>query len=297
MKEGEAGPDSALRYVHLPGIKVQPRDLSVLRFVAKHRFTTAEIVRERFWPGAKESAHAHLRRLRKLQRAGFVAPFTGDLGVHLGYCLTRRGREFLGQCGDVVDEGGVPRRHYKTTYEHDLLLTRIRETFEASPLVFDFVPEHELRRAAAKNLPRRSHREKAIEVADAEFTVKTQRGEYKILLELELTRKADQRYEKKFRRLVTRRDVSVALFIVRGSPLLAKLTAVLREAGRQSLMTADAWKEGRFAFALLEDFQRLGRACLFEGGGQTFSLAELEKKAGAKTPSSEAPWAHAAPST
>jgi hypothetical protein len=70
------GEDSGPQAV--PRLKLAARDFALFRHLALHGFATADQIHGLFWNGAK-GHHNHYSRLRKLERAGFIAQLTGDL--------------------------------------------------------------------------------------------------------------------------------------------------------------------------------------------------------------------------
>lgn len=76
--------------MHPFGLHLHPRDREVIAYLATHRFTTTERLREKFWRTSDQS-NTHHPRLRNLAAEGLIAPLIGDGNSRLGYQITAKG--------------------------------------------------------------------------------------------------------------------------------------------------------------------------------------------------------------
>ena len=249
------------------------RDHRILKYLSETGFATIDLIRKEFWQ-AKNNRH-YYRRLQILARSGLIQPLRGDMGIRLGYRITKKGANLLRrvQCGEPCQS--VKALKYKSTFEHDLSAIRVRDIFTKSPIVSDFVGEAEVRSALAKKYGRQEKRDDRYKVPDALFKLKTQKGTFVAALEVECSTKSAERYVKIFRQLCTSKDFDVIFFIAKDATLLTVLRSHLKKT-RDTDKLVMLWpRQHGFYFGLLDDVTRLGLDAPFSGEERTFTLREL----------------------
>ena len=249
------------------------RDYRILKYISETGFATIDLIRREFWQG-KNNRH-YYRRLQILARSGLIQPLRGDMGIRLGYRITKKGANLLHarQCGEPHQTVKAPK--YKSTFEHDLSATRVRDIITKSPIVSDFIGEAEVRSAFAKKYGRQEKRDDRYKVPDALFKLNTQKGSFIAALEVECAAKSAERYGKIFRQLCISKDFDVIFFIAKDATLLALLRSHLKKA-RDTDKLVMLWpRQHGFYFGLLDDVTRLGLDAPFSGEERTFTLCEL----------------------
>lgn len=127
-----------------------------------------------------------LRRLRVLERAGYISRIEGLENSEKGWCLTIKGADAVGFL--------FPKRRFnRSTLEHDKILTDIRLILEGEGIAHSWIPEHEIRSKMA-----RSHGLKRMEsktVPDGIIGVEYQDAKHSVAIELELNYKSQSRYK------------------------------------------------------------------------------------------------------
>jgi hypothetical protein len=252
---------------------LQERDLAILRLLGEHGFATGEAIAGRYWPDAGQ--RLHYRRLRRLIAAGFVKPLVGDGGRRLGYCLTAKGAASLRPVGDIAPSAWAARSIYRSSYDHDRLLLRLRSLFESSPLVSGYLTDVVQRRkvAAARGRPL-SGRDRW-KLPDASFRVALPDRSLKIALELELSSKSHARYDVMLRQLSTSPEVDSTFIVYRGRLIRESIEGILRALRAKDPQVRECPRYHGFYFAELQNLLDHGLEGTFEGEGKVFSLASL----------------------
>ena len=255
-------------------IVLTPRDYAILTKLATQRFLSSRQIAE-LWPATNDTNH--FTRIRKLVRVGLLEPLIGDDGHRLGYRLTKKGIEFLPS--EIVKAKARDYRHfsYRTSYNHDVLLQRVRNVFEESPLVDRYMPEHEVRKRLSEKYGRKERKDEGYKVPDGLFDLKTSTRTMRVALELEITTKAESRYRKMFRELLTSDDYEVIIFITDNDGQIEALRKIMAD-----VMANDAvvrgWPTKRLVyFATLKTVLKKRLETVFQAEGTRFSLSELAK--------------------
>jgi len=259
-------------------IRITDRDRKIFAAIAENRFLTAKEIGERFWPTTK-SKHHH-ERLRLFTRLRYLEHLLGDNSTRLGFRLADKGIAELHS--EELKSKALANRSfsYKSTFDHDKLLTRIRAIFETSPLVSNYLSEHEVRSLLAVRYGREEEKgEKGYKVPDALFSLRTPRGTRTVALELELSTKSVERYRKIFRELLTSSDFDVVFFITKSDDMTSNLSRLLDEVRENDMAVRSALRKHRFYFVSLEEFLNKRLEACFEGTERVFSLSALKEKA------------------
>jgi len=146
--------------------------------------------------------------------------------------------------------------------------------FEQSPLVSDFVTEGDLRSEAGR-ISSRLGALAALKVPDAVFRLRTSRGDRRIALEVELTRKTKARYRELVRRLATQSDIDSTFFVTSCESITKLLGDAITEARANDPLVRVSDKRRGFYFCSVENLLERGLGANFVGDGRTFSLFSL----------------------
>ncbi len=256
------------------GYRLTPRDLEILRYVVENRFAPCGAVERLFWAG--RGNWNHYRRLRKLAQGELLEVLTGDRGIHLGYRITRKGLAALRAQGVCPNAAGSLRARFRSNYDHDTILQDLQRMFSGSPLVSEFVPEHQVREILARKHGFEDAGGRHYKVPDGLFRLQTAKRTLRVALELEIARKGKARLRHIFKQLSRSRDFDVIFFVVADEAVLTLLKALLDEVRRKDLDVRFSKVRHGFYFARLADVLDRGLDATFEGDGKSFSLRGLE---------------------
>ncbi|MBI4405089.1 MAG: hypothetical protein HY537_13075 [Deltaproteobacteria bacterium] len=257
-------------------VALRKRDHAIMTAIATNRFITSSDIRQLFWKS--QTTRNHYTRLNTLTKAGLIEPLVGDNLAQLGYRLTKKGIAMLSS--DVLKTDAIQNRRfsYKSSFDHDKLLVAIRRVFEESPLVSGYIPEHEVRRMLASRHGKEEKRNAGYKVPDGLFKLKTAQKILTVAVELELTLKSKNRYQRIFRELLTSADFDV-VFILTANANMARAIRTIALDVRANDPYVRRWpiKRGLY-FLPLDAFLTQRCEATFEGDGQPFSLKSLEKE-------------------
>lgn len=251
------------------------RDYAVMTMIASNRFVSAKQLAS-LWQ-SNPLCHNHYIRLRKLMGAGILEPLIGDAGNRLGYRLTPKGIELLPSEKLKAKARDYRSFSYRTSFDHDALLQKVRDVFELSPLVSNYMPEHEVRKRLSEKYGRKERRDGGYKVPDGLFELKTVSRTMRVALELELSKKSESRYRKMFRELLTSSDCDAVMFVTDNERRIEALRKIMADVKEKDPVARD-WptKRGMY-FATLESILSEKLNAVFHGDGKPFSLASLEK--------------------
>ncbi len=169
-------------------IILQPRDRDLLAGLL--RFGVLSSVQICLWYFNKVAKTTVLRRIRLLEKGHYLKRgVTLENGTNT-WNLSFKGRELL-------SAGTTAHFSNRNSIKHDVLLTDIRRKLESFGLAKDITPEFELKSEVFRNFRYGSAKEQLI--PDALMFEQVQGAAWVISLELELSVKAEKRYEKIFR--------------------------------------------------------------------------------------------------
>jgi len=250
------------------------RDYAVLMALATQRFLSSKDI-AKLWPPKNQTNH--YTRIRKLVRVGILELLIGDNGHRLGYRLTHKGIELLPSELLKAKARDYRSFSYRTSFNHDVLLQKVRNVFEESPLVSGYMPEHEVRKRLSEKYRRKERRDDGYKVPDGLFELKTTIGTKRVAVELELSKKSESRYRKMFRELLTSSDYEIVIFVADSENRINALKAIMAEVlSNDPVVKGWPTKRGIY-FATLEKVLTQKLDVVFQGEGTSFVLAELEK--------------------
>jgi hypothetical protein len=167
-------------------------------------------IREKLWEDAN-SQKSEFRIVKKLIELGLIERQVGDLNIILGFRLTQKGIQFA---KSLFGQELIPQRAtYKTTLDHDLLLSDIASLFLKNPKVIDWKAEEFVRSELGKRYGENNFREKRYKVPDGVLYWRSIDGIQQIAIELEISRKSRLRYQKMFKQILLSLDFSSSIII------------------------------------------------------------------------------------
>lgn len=175
-------------------IVVQHRDREILKYVFVFRVVTYDQVRRRFFPANKDSAAR--RRIRRLCDVDLLRAFFVQRDKKPVKCLglTEKGWSVIARSWSFE----IDRPHFQSeSAEHDIRLAGIHSRFEKLTLYADFLSENVLQSSSVlKDKP--EYRDLINIQADGALALKDPSGRrYLYAVELEVSRKTIERYQKK----------------------------------------------------------------------------------------------------
>lgn len=256
------------------------RDYGVMTLIATHRFVSARELAP-LWNSDPKNNN-HYIRLRKLMRAGILEPLVGDGGHRLGYRLTRKGIELLPSDELKTKARDYRSFSYRSSFDHDVLLQKVRNVFEESRLVSRYMPEHEVRKRLSEKYGRKERKDAGYKVPDGLFDLKTSTKTMRVALELELSKKSESRYRKMFRELLTSDDFEIVIFVTDTEQRIRALRRIIADVmANDSVVKGWPTKRGMY-FATLESVLIEKKNAVFRADGTQFSLANLENSVSVK---------------
>jgi len=190
-------------------ITLTPRDKALLSDIREYGLHPTKRLAANHFPGVQHSTV--LRRLRLLESASFIqkVPDLGGAGAAWG--LTKAGAKLFPEASKV---------HFpRFIQEHDLKLAALRLRLEEVGLARAWRPEHEIRAKAVERWGRYSVPE--ISIPDGLMGVDAKGFREAVAIELELTAKNQQRYQKIFSDYFSKRQLWGFWYVV-AKPTIGK---------------------------------------------------------------------------
>ena len=132
-------------------IRLRKRDLEVLYHISTQSFATSSELFTLFWKSKRRSC-SHLKRLKKLQNHGFIETLKAPYSLKTLYTITLKGQKLLIDFGYKVNPCVIKKDIYVGTYEHDLLVHRLKNILLKSSIIKDFIPEYQIAYRAFKGM-------------------------------------------------------------------------------------------------------------------------------------------------
>ncbi len=248
------------------------RDMKILVHLVKHGFASPQNLEDTFFKG--EANRNHYRAIVRLKRRRLVENLIGDNNQFLGYQATKRGQEIAARLnGGKLSH--APRYQFRTNYDHDELLVRIRSIFETSSAISQFRPEQVIREELAKQYGYKEEEGSGYKVPDGLFVLRSPKGSKKVALELELTRKSSNRYRKIVKQLATSEDWDIVFFVTKDKNIPRVVREILKELKEKDIDVQDAPHLHGFYFCDLAEVLDKKLEAKFTGEGSTFSLSRF----------------------
>lgn len=257
-----------------PGM-ITARDIKLMELLGLYGCVSSKRIKDELF-GPKENLRSHFRRIGILKRAGFIESVGGDNIKSIGYKLTKKGKEILELLSNKQTPI-VPRKTYKTEFEHDQLLIDVRRILLKSPLVSDFRTEGEVKKEMLKTQTGVIDWKNLPHIPDATFHLKTTTTVRRIAVELELSRKSRARYRKIFRSHLLSNKWDIVFYIVKDEVLQKHLRQELVETKKTDTRIKVASSINGIYFCSLAEFQSKELFVKFSNGKQEVSIGEMGK--------------------
>lgn len=190
-------------------IQIMERDVGLMQWMLEQKFMDAGQVRSVFWKEAKaESKEVH-RRLRELEKAGFIKRSGKDIFRFLLYVVTKQGLKVLSSLGNTRGLSVLDDVDY-SSYRHDSEVTDLRIWFHNQGFT-EWLSE----RVLAKHYSLR-HLPDGMLYHDGKY----------LAIEYETAQKSSQRYRHIIYSYELEDQASEVLYIVGSDRLKSKLKAM-----------------------------------------------------------------------
>ena len=206
---------------------LQPRDRELM--AGLQRFGVLSTVQICLWYFKNVAKTTALRRIRLLEKGHYLKRgVTLENGTNT-WSLGFKGRELLA-AGNTVHFSN------RNSIKHDVLLTELRRKLESFGLAKDLTPEFEIKSEVFRNFRYGSAKEQL--VPDALMFEPVNAEPWVISLELELTVKAEKRYEKIFRQYGIKNSITRIWYFCNSTKEINRILKFARKhwSGLQSRM-------------------------------------------------------------
>lgn len=216
--------------------------------------------------------------MKRLVHMGLLVESSGDAGSILGWSLSEKARQTLdqGQDGSPATKQRAPT--YRTSYRHDIVLREVEDILRQTPVIIDWVPEHVLRGEIMTELSanfQSSKSEKLALIPDALLTMMVGSRQFKVALELELTRKTKKRIYKKIEAHILNPKFNFVFFIAEDRNLQKHLWNIYQDILSSSILVKFKKNQNGIYFTNLDHLRVLGTKVVFVGAQNSFCLANL----------------------
>lgn len=191
------------------------RDLRLLESLGHFGMLCTSQLERKIYPGVQNSTV--LRRLRRLERAGWIYRIKALESGELVWLLTRKAEELIRVEAPMIrpNRNGVP---------HDVQLSSLRMHLESIGLGENFVPDWSVRRQTFD--PSRRRREDSQLVPDGIFSATLwDKKPSTVALELEINAKTTQRYERIFDKYLSKSHLRLVWYFVKTEAFAESLIA------------------------------------------------------------------------
>ena len=193
-------------------MRLQERDIELLKMICDFGLLSTKQVRSLFFKDV--AITTVLKRLRILEGESFIKRVSGLESFELLWVINNKGARLIEQ------------ENYKTSWskqllEHDYKISCLRLSFLNSKLYESWVPEHEIRSLLYKKYSFKGSINKLI--PDGLMTLKRKGKVETWAMEMELSLKGKNRYERIFREYGKKENLSGIWYFVKGEALFKSL--------------------------------------------------------------------------
>ena len=193
-------------------MRLQERDIELLKMICDFGLLSTKQVRSLFFKDV--AITTVLKRLRILEGESFIKRVTGLESFELLWVINNKGARLIEQ------------ENYKTSWskqliEHDYKISCLRLSFLNSKLYESWVPEHQIRSLLYKKYSFKGSINKLI--PDGLMTLKRKGKVETWAMEMELSLKGKDRYERIFREYGKKENLSGIWYFVKGETLFKSL--------------------------------------------------------------------------
>lgn len=261
----------------MKNIKLQHRDLKILAYIDSQNFAQVSEIYEKFFTSKKGSAY-HYKRLKKLEEAQLIEKIMGLNGHTAGYSLIKKGYQALGVNNSYELPIKAQANRFIRSYNHDCLVHKVKNILLTSNLVSGFIPEKKLSAQLLRNTKIRSEYKKGDKIPDGFFTLNLSGERQSVALEVELSLKSKERYEKIFTKHSLTKYWNTVFYVVKDEPLRQKLLSYLAEIKEKVFLLRTHKEQNDIYFALVDEVLNKKLLADFIDKDVRFNLHDLEKK-------------------
>lgn len=236
---------------------VTMRDKKLFEKIYTHAVMTTRQVAENCFIDV--SLSTVLRRLRKLEHAGFIKRVPGLSTYEMCWVLTEK-------AATLISDKPPKWRQSRFLLEHDTKLTALRMSLEKSGLARSWIAEHEIRSKVAAQYGRDGSKNKL--VPDGIIGVKIDDVNESIALELELTAKSKSRYEHNFYQYQHKRSLFGVWYLTPTLQLAKHIECVWQKEVRKDCAPLFYW-------SLADEVILNPLSAMIFSGSRSWSLPEL----------------------
>ncbi len=258
-------------------LKLRERDFKLLYYISTQNFATADELFSLFW-NSKKNTGSHYRRFSDLIKGGLIEKLNGPENTSSGYTITLKGQNLLRVKGYHVLPYVFKKDSYTGTYNHDLLVHKVKNILLKSPLIKNFIPEYQIAGKLLKNSPIKNKYKNKDKIPDGLFTLRLNNRPQLIALELELSLKSKKRYENIFLKHLLTPSWDTIFYIVDDEAMREKLLERIKVLKRKSFLLKGEKRLNKIYFALIDEFLKKELNCLFVNDAVEFCIRNLEKK-------------------
>lgn len=242
------------------------RDKNLLSMLSQMGFlTTGQLARKVFGGIAVTTV---LRRLRVLEKSGYISRIEGLKHNENGWCLTIKGADEIGFL--------FPKRRFnRASLPHDVMLADLRLILEDQGIAHSWIPEHEIRSKMAKR-----HGVKQMEsrtVPDGIIGVEYREIKYSVAIELELNYKNQSRYRDIFWSYRNKDRLLAVWYLV---PTKNFGESLSRYWARHIGENSKPW----FLYSVVDDVLKNGASAEIHDFGKAYKIEQLWTKKPAHAP-------------
>jgi hypothetical protein len=231
-------------------IKMMPRDIEAMGWILEQKCMSVEQVERVFWKGISEKSIEAYRRLKELQKAGFLRRTQTSVYRKVLYCVTGGGLRQLkvfGRDRGLSEGSGV---HY-FSFTHDMAVTDLRILFREWGYA-DWASERIL--SLYKDLRR---------IPDG----MVYRSGKRYAVEYESTQKSKKRYEDIFIEYELERKIENVIYVVDTPILLSRLVDIASSYVKILFVQFKDLEEQQVNCRLTSAKAQMSLSELLEGGG------------------------------
>lgn len=188
------------------------RDLDILQKVTSFGILSTTELADLFFQGIARTTV--LKRLRILEGKKFIKRVKGLENAELLWSIDQKGAK-------LIDKEFFKTSWDKKTIDHDLLISKIRLAFEKVKLYESWIPEHEIKSRLSQKLSFKEAIKKLI--PDGIMNVKLNNKIESMAIEVELSHKNKNRYERIFREYGRKENLFGVWYFVRSEAIFKML--------------------------------------------------------------------------
>ena len=281
---GQSSPKSlATNSKRKPGrprrVRVTSLERNILRLIAREGFQTLDELRIALL--ATYSRVHSWRVMKHLVRKGLLVESIGDLGGILGWSLSQEARRRLTiKSGEEWQANTEFPQYRASSFSHDLIVREVKAILCKSPIVFNWRPEHAIRKEVFSKIQVYRDDEKRtglLKIPDASFNFVSSGKTFRGAIEVEIARKTRRRVYDRIEAHVINPDLDFFFFVVSDERHLQFLWSVYQSVLENSYKVKLAVSRNGIFFITLDELRKYQINAKFRGHRETFSFAYFRK--------------------